>query len=191
MPGTLQSALLFLVQTLFDIYLIVLFTRVILVYVRANYFNPLTQFIVKCTDFIVKPLKRIVPNYNNIEFASILLFILLEMIKILLLNFLEIGAANLLGLFVLAMGDGIKLIIQFFTYAIIIQALISWFPNPSPLNHILYQITSPVMRPIQKMVPPIGGFDISPIPALILLQLLIIVLVNPIMSAGLNLAYHP
>ena len=184
-----SEGMLFLVNTLFDIYLFILIVRVILGYVRSDYFNPITQFVVRMTDFIVKPLRRIIPNFHGVELSSVLLIILLELIKFLLISALTFGLPNIGGLIILAFGDMLAMFIRVFIYAIILQAIISWVQPQSPINYTLYQFTSPIMRPFQRLIPPIGGFDISPIPAIIVLQLLIIILVNPIMELGTRGAF--
>lgn len=189
MPNTLNTALLYLINTVFDLYLIILVIRIILVWIRADYFNPLVQFIIKCTDFIVKPMRRLIPNVDRLETASVVLVLILEVVKFSLVALLAYGIPTIPGLLLLAIGDMIKLILQTFFYAILVQAILSWIQPRSPMSFVLYQFTSPIMRPLQRVIPPVGGIDISPIPALIILQLLIIVLVNPIMGLGLGLAF--
>ena len=157
--GTMSNAGLFLVTTLFDLYLLVLVVRLILAYSRANYFNPVTQVIIKLTQPLVAPLRKVIPNYKGIEFATLLLIIVFEIIKILLIR------------------HTLKLILNTFFYAILIQVLLSWIqPGNTPATQLLSQITAPIMRPMHRLVPPIGGMDLSPIPALIILQLLVILL---------------
>ncbi|HLB42798.1 MAG TPA: YggT family protein [Gammaproteobacteria bacterium] len=184
MSSTLNAALQFLLKTIFDLYLTILVIRIILVYVRANYFDPITQFIVKLTDFLVKPLRYLVPNFRRFEWSSILLVLVLELIKFTLLSMITFGVFNIVGLLLLTVGDTLNLIIQVFFYAILIQAILTWVQPGSLLNHLLYQFTAPIMQPFQRIIPHIGGVDISPIPALITLQLLNIILVNPMLTAG-------
>jgi YggT family protein len=179
---------LFLINTLFDLYLFVFIMRIILVYTGANYFNPFTQFIVKLTDFLVVPLRRLIPNMGRIETSSILLILILEILKFYLVSSLSFGNPNVIGIIILALSDMLKLLIMTFFYAIILQAILSWIQPYAPINRILHQITAPIMRPLQRIIPPVGGFDISPIPALIGLQLLIILLINPLMAFGLSVA---
>lgn len=187
MPNTLNTALLFLVNTLFDLYLIILIVRIILVWVGSDYFNPMVQFVVKCTDFIVKPLRRVIPNAGRLECASIILVLAIELIKFFFVSLLAFGLPNIAGLLILSIGDTIKLIIQTFFYAVLFQAILSWIQPRSPVNYLLYQFTSPIMRPLHRVIPPVGGVDISPIPALIILQLLIILVVGPMMDVGLRM----
>lgn len=188
MSEPIRAALLFLINTLIDLYLYVLIIRIILVWTHANYFNPFVQFIVKLTDFIVKPLRRYLPNYKGIEVASIAVIVLLEFFKFILIFLITVGFIHISGLFLLVIGDLLKLVIQIFSFAIIAAAVLSWVQPYSPLSHTLMQFTAPIMRPIQRVIPPIGGVDISPIPALIILQLLLILIVNPIMTYGAMLA---
>ncbi len=189
MPDTGRAALLFLINTLFDLYIFVLIVRLVLVYVGANYFDPTTQFITKLTDFLIRPLRKIIPNYGRIEFSTLIVVIVLELIKFLAISSITFGLPNIVGLFILAFADALKLLIQTFFYAILLQAIMSWIQPYSPMNQMLYQFTSPIMRPFRRIIPPIGGIDISPIAALIILQLLIILLVNSLMSMGLRVAF--
>jgi YggT family protein len=189
MTDTLSSGLLFLTTTIIDLYLFVLVIRLMLAFVGANYFNPLTQGIIKVTDFIIKPMRRFIPNVRRIEVSTLVLIIFLEMCKFFFIALFSMGVPNIIGLFILAIGGTTKLLIDAMFYAILFQAILSFIQPMSPINYLLQQFTSPIMRPIQRFVPPIGGFDISPIPAMIGLQLLTILLVNPIMSAGLGVAY--
>ena len=188
MSNTLQAAALFLINTLFDLYLFILVIRIILVYVGANYFDPITQFIVKFTDFVVKPLRRFLPNIKRFELSSVVLLLVLQLIKFVIITNLAIGMPSITSLVLLAVGDTLKLIIQTFFYAILLQVILSWVQPYSPVSRVLNQFTSPIMNPLHRIIPTVGGMDITPIPALILLQLLNIIIVNPIMSLGLGVA---
>lgn len=188
MSNSLHAALLFLINTVFDLYLFVLVVRIVLVYVRSNYFEPVTQFVVKLTDFLVTPLRRIIPNIGRFETASIILLLVLELIKFLLISSLSIGIPNILGLFILAFADAIKIILTTFFYAIILQAIISWFQPYSPVGRVLNQFTAPIMQPLRRIIPTVGGIDITPIPAIILIQLTIMLLVDPLMVLGVSVA---
>ncbi len=185
-----MQGLLFLINTLFDLFLFILVIRLILAWSGAHYFDPITQFVVRITDFVVKPLRRILPNIKQVETSTLVLIFVLELIKFSSIALLSVGTPQVLGLFVLAFADMIKLFIQTFFYAILVQALMSWVQPNSPMNNVLYQITAPLMRPIQRVVPLIGGMDISPIPAMILLQLLLIIFITPLMSFGLSLTFN-
>ncbi len=181
---SIYNAFLFLIQTLFDLYLFVLVLRALLAFAGANYFDPITQFIIRCTAFIVNPLRRILPNYRRIEISTLVIILSLELIKYTLIGVLSFKAVSMSGLLILSFADTLKLILQTLFYAIILQAILSWVQPNSPVNLLLYKINAPIMRPIQRVIPPIGGMDITPIPAMILLQLLMIMIVNPLMATG-------
>lgn len=180
----IHDGVLFLIQTIFDLYVFVLVLRVLLGIAGANYFDPVIQFIVRCTGFIVNPVRRVIPNYRRIEVSTIIIILGFEIIKFTLMGLLNFNMLSVNGILILSLADGLKLILQTFFYAIILQVILSWVQPDSPVNRLLYQVTAPLMRPIQRVIPPIGGIDISPIPAMILLQFMMIMIVNPLMSAG-------
>lgn len=189
MVEPIRASLLFLINTLFDVYSFILIVRIFLVYSGAHYFDPITQFVTRFTNFIIKPMKRIFPNYHRIELASIILIFTLEIVKFLLLAFLlRAYLPPFISIVILACGDFLKLILLTLFYAILLQAILSWIQPYSLLSQSLFYITSPVLRPIQRYIPPLGGFDLSPLIALLVLQLLIILLASPLIAEGLNRA---
>ncbi|HSW68700.1 MAG TPA: YggT family protein [Gammaproteobacteria bacterium] len=177
MSGNFENAGLFLIKSIFELYLLILMVRLILAFASANYFNPLTQFIVKLTQPLVNPLRRVIPNYRRIEFSTLVLIIVFELLKITLLFALSVGIPDFFMLLMLSVLESLKLLLKILFYAILIQAVMSWFQMAdTPVTDVLRQITSPILRPLRRMVPPISGFDITPIPALIILQLCIMLL---------------
>ena len=191
MSSSINNAGLFLVNTIFDLYLLILMARIILAWARADYLNPLTQIILKLTQPIITPIRRFIPNIGGIEISTLLVFLVLAVFKFFLIGIIAFGLfANVLGLLILACTDILKLFFNTLFYAILLQAIMSWVqPGYSPIARTLDLITSPIMRPIQRFVPSVGGFDLSPIPALIILQLCIIILVTPMTSVGLRAAF--
>lgn len=187
--SSMNEALLFLITTLFELYLFILVIRVLLALAGANYFDPITQFIVRCTDFIVKPLRRIIPNVRRVELSTLTLIVGIELVKVSLIASLTMPSLAFSGLCLVALAETIKLFLQTMLYAIILQAILSWVQANSPVNDLLYKITAPIMRPIQRVCPVVGGMDISPIPAIILLQLMIILIVNPLLQAGYGVSF--
>jgi len=191
MPSPISAAGLFLINVLFDLYLLVLMVRLILCLAKANYFNPVTQAIIKITQPIVGPIRRIIPNIRNFETSTLVIILLVEIIKYSLITLIVTGfPASILGLLLLAAADGLKLLLDTFFYAILLQGILSWMhAGYSPISQVLLQITSPIMRPLQRIMPLVGGFDLSPIPALILLQLLTILLIKPLMAVGAGMSF--
>lgn len=177
MSGSLTNAGLFLVNTLFDLYLFILCIRLLLAWVRADYFNPMTHFVIKLTEPVITPLRRIVANRGNLEMSTLSFILFLEIIKFLLISLFFDSMPDFTTLLLLAISSTLKLILSTFFYAILLQAILSWIqPGYSPITQILAQLSSPILRPLQRLVPPVAGFDITAIPALIILQLLIILL---------------
>lgn len=189
--GSLQAAGLFLVNTLFDLYLFVLMLRVMLSAVGAHYFNPISQFVIKLTDPIVAPLRRVIRNFKKIETATLLIILLLQLLKYFLIGWMTIGfSMNVLGLGILAIVDSLKLVLDIFFYAILLQAILSWLHTAyTPLSVVLTQLTTPILRPFQRVVPLVSGIDLSPLVALIVLQLITIIVVKPLIILGTTIAF--
>lgn len=192
MNSPINQALVFLINTLFDIYTMIVMLRLLFQLVRADFYNPLSQFIVKITNPLLKPLRRVIPGYAGIDFASVFLLLLLVWIKLTALLFIQIGIVpDILGLLVWSLGDLLTLLLDVYFYAILIQILLSWVMPSGQYNPIisaLYSLTNPVLSRARRIIPPISGFDISPIPVMILLKLLVILLANPVVQYGTFLA---
>jgi YggT family protein len=190
MPDPIHTAGLFLVNTLFDLYIFVLMVRILLVAVHADFFNPLSQFIIKLTKGVIVPLRRVIPNFKNIELASVLLLLILECVKFTLLGLIADNSINYAGIVVLATADALKALVNLIFYAILIQAIMSWINQGyNAVSAIIAKITAPIMRPFRRTIPPIGGIDVSPIAVMLLLQLIIILFISPLLSLGWQMAF--
>jgi YggT family protein len=187
MTGSLQDGLIFLIKTVIDLYLFVLIIRFLLAYTRADYFNPLTQLVVRLSNPIIVPVRKIIPNVHDIELSSLLLIYLINLLKFTLIGLMGGFMINISGLFLIALADVLHLFIQTLTVALILYVVMSWVQPFSPMQRILQQIVSPLVAPFQRLIPPVAGFDLSIIPAFIVLQLFSIVLVTPLMQWGLQL----
>lgn len=189
MSATLITALHYLVDTVFGLYLFVLMIRLLLAFVHADYFNPVTQFVVRITDFIVKPIKKIIPNAWHIEWATVFLILVLEGGKCFLDLMLGLGfTPNLFGVMLFTLADTLRLVLNTLFYAILFLAILSFIQPFSPVYRLLQQITYPLTAPFRRIIPPIGGIDLSPIPVLILIQLLSIILISPLFNLGATFA---
>ena len=187
MVSPIIHAALFLVQVLFDLYISIVMLRFLLQLVRADFYNPVSQFLIKMTNPILVPLRRIIPGYAGLDIASILLIILLQMIKLSLLFALQSGQFPFLpGLSLWAFGEMIKLLLNIYFYAILISVILSWVsPNlHHPVVAILFRLTDPVLTRFQKIIPVIAGIDISPIIAIIAIKLTQILIGDPISITG-------
>jgi len=163
-----MNPFIFLIDILFQLYATALLIRVILQWVRADFYNPISQFIVKITDPLVLPLRKIIPGFGGIDAATLILAILIIAIKVILVY----QTVDPLAIGALALGQTIILVISVFLYSIIIQAILSWV-NPDPYNpavSLLNSLTQPILNPFKKLMPPVSGMDISPIFAIITLM---------------------
>src|SRR5262245_37411131 len=117
MSGTSLNAILFLISTLFDLYTFVLIIRLIFAWLGAEYNHPVTQFVVRFTSFIVKPLKKFLPDIRGVETSTIVLIIIVEALKYFVITVLSFGLPNFAGLLILAIGDSIRLILEMLSLA--------------------------------------------------------------------------
>lgn len=174
MNSYFTNPLEFIISTLFSLYILAVMLRFLLGMVRADFYNPVSQFLVKITNPLLIPLRKIIPGTGKIDVAAIILMLLLQLIMLAIIVALRGVTPPLLGLLLTAIGTLVILAINVFLFAIIVQVIISWV-NPgsyNPVNGLLSSLTAPVMRPIQRLLPPMSGIDLSPLFALIGLQVL-------------------
>ena len=169
-----DNPIIFLIETLFDLYIIVLMLRFILQQVRADFYNPISQFIVKATSPLVNPARRLIPGVGGIDLATIIVVIVFIALKIYIIALLSGYTPGLVALLLTGIRDFITLTLNIFIFAIIIHAILSWInPDPyNPVSGILYSITKPVLQPFRSIIKPIGGLDLTPLIALIALMFL-------------------
>jgi len=171
-----QGAFLFLLYYAFDVYIFLVLTRFILQLVRADFYNPLSQFVVKATNPPLKPLRKLIPGFGGVDVASLVLVVALVIIKILTLVFFQTGSLAIAPIQLLATGlhQLASLMLSYIFWTILARVILSWVsPDPyNPLVRVIVQITEPVMAPARKLLPPMGGFDLSPIIVLLAIQFL-------------------
>jgi len=169
-----DNPFIFLIDTLFSVYIAIMLLRFILQQVGADFYNPISQFIVKATQPLVVPARQFIPSIKKVDTATLLLVLLLILIKLVLIFSIAGYQFNGIQLLFRALFDLISLTFDVFIVALFIQAILSWVnPDPyHPVSSLLRSLTSPVLRPIQKNIPPIGGIDLSTLVALIALMFL-------------------
>ncbi|MBA6413562.1 YggT family protein [Parahaliea sp. F7430] len=179
----------YLLQTAISLYLLAMLLRLVLQLVRADFYNPISQFLVKITNPLVLPLRRVLPNVARLDLASLSLALLLQILaiaSILLLNGLPLP--NPFVLIVWGFIGLLSLLVNIYFFALLAVIILSWIaPNSnSPALLLLHQITEPVMAPFRKMLPPMGGMDFSPIIVFILINVIQIALRHMAVGAGLH-----
>lgn len=154
------------IQTFFNLFLIAVLLRFLLQIARADFYNPISQFLVKVTNPVLKPLRRVIPGALGIDFASIVLALIVEMITIaailLVFGFRPPGPVVLLVWSVLGC---IAMVVNIYYIAILASIILSWVAMGSynPTIVLVNQLAEPVLAPFRKLLPPIGGLDLSPI----------------------------
>lgn len=191
--GYLSQAFVYLIQVLFNLYILAIMLRFLLQVTRADFYNPISQFLVKVTNPPVILLRKIIPGLWGIDLASVLLLMVLQTLEIFLIG-KPVGSSMVPGLIhgatihpgalaILALADLISLVLYVFLITTFVRIIISWI-NPhgghNPAMGLITSLSEPVMAPARRYVPPISGMDLSPIAVFIVLQLLLILLVQPL-----------
>jgi YggT family protein len=172
----------FLISTLFGLYILAVMLRFLLALVRADFYNPLSQFLVKITSPLLIPLRRLIPSIGRVDTSALVLMLILQMTALLLIVSLRGGEFSLFGLLVLSFAELLGLFLNVMLFAILIQVIISWI-NPGSYNPavaVLYSLTEPVLGPFRRLIPPVSGIDFSPLLALIAIQLIKMLLLPPL-----------
>lgn len=176
-----MAAINYLLGFFFDALLMVLVIRVWLQLVRADFYNPLSQFVVKVTNPIVIPFRRIIPGLGGIDLATLLLAYFVGVLKFIVIPMLNGGPfdplpAMFIGLLYLIKQTGFLLFVL-----MLVMAIMSWVVQGyNPTQVILHQLTDPFLKPIRKIIPPIGGLDLSILAAFLLLNVVNIMLSSSI-----------
>ncbi|KLV05150.1 MULTISPECIES: YggT family protein [Photobacterium] len=158
-----MNALGFLVSTLFDLFIMVVLLRIWLQWVRADFYNPFSQFIVKATQPIVGPLRRLIPSIGSLDMATLLLAYLLSMAKFVVLQ-LVLGGGLLLTPEYLWVGalSLLKAAGGLVFWVLLLRAILSWVSQGrSPIEYVMHQLTEPMTAPIRRVIPSMGGLDLS------------------------------
>ncbi|MGE8187817.1 YggT family protein [Pseudomonas sp. NPDC086278] len=170
----LNDAAIFIIKTLGSLYLLIVLMRFILQLVRANFYNPLCQFIVKATQPLLKPLRRVIPSMFGLDMSSLVLALIIQMLLIAVILALKGFMVDWVLLVPWALIALFSLFLNIIFYAMIISVILSWVAPGShnPGAELVGQITEPVLAPFRRIIPNLGGLDISPIFAFIVIQLL-------------------
>jgi len=170
----LNDAAIFIIKTLGSLYLLIVLMRFILQLVRANFYNPLCQFIVKATQPLLQPLRRVIPSMFGLDMSSLVLALIIQMVLIAVILALKGFVVDWVLLVPWALIALFSLFLNILFYAMIISVILSWVAPGShnPGAELVAQITEPVLAPFRRIIPSLGGLDISPIFAFIVIQLL-------------------
>ena len=184
--GYFSDAGLFLVDTVLGLYILIILLRFLFHLTDADFYNPISQFIVKASNPLLSRLRRVVPELWGIDFAAVVLLIMLEGARIGITALLVGRTPQLSGVFVLSIAELLKLAVYVMVVSIFIRALLSWISmgRSHPILQLLYSFTEPLMAPARRILPAMGGLDLSPIIVFIVLMLILKLLVQPLLDLG-------
>ncbi|MDQ6880724.1 MAG: YggT family protein [Pseudomonadota bacterium] len=150
--------------------------RMYMQYQRVPFANPVGRFVFALTDWLVLPLRRVVPSRGRVDIASIVGAFLIELVQFVLL-WLMVGRATAVAVLpVLALFGLVRLVISGLTGLVIVYAILSWVQSDSPLVALIDRLCAPLLRPFRRYIPLVGGIDLSPLALLVLLQVAAIML---------------
>lgn len=178
MMGSPTNAFAFLIQTLVHLYLVVIMLRVLLEATRADFYNPVVQILVRLTDPLVRPVAKLVPNAGRINMAAIIVLYVIQLLGLLLVAMISGRNPDPLVLALLSVRELLRMLLTLYIILIIIGVILSWVGHNvrHPFVPLVFQLTDPVLAPIRRVLPSLGGLDLSPLVALIGIQFLIILL---------------
>lgn len=173
-----SASLIYLISTITDLYVTAILLRLLLQWVKADFYNPLSQFLVKVTNPVLVPARRLIPSAGKLDTASVVVMLLLELLQLVFISLLSKTDFGFQFLLLFAVRKLLIALLLTYFVLIIARVIVSWFANQSrhPLIPLLYQLTDPVLRPINKVLPSLGGVDLSPLIALIALRALLLLL---------------
>ncbi|MBX9912584.1 MAG: YggT family protein [Pseudomonadaceae bacterium] len=185
----LNQAALYVLQTIGSLYLMIVLLRFILQLVRADFYNPLSQFAVRATQPLLKPLRRIIPSVAGLDVASLLLALLVQLVLTALTLLLVYGTTGTpVQMLIWSLIGVTALFVNIFFYALIISVILSWVAQGShnPAAMLVNQLCEPLLMPFRRLLPSLGGLDLSPIFAFMAIKLLdMLVIQNMVKMTGM------
>ncbi|MEZ9574630.1 YggT family protein [Vibrio sp. 10N.261.55.F4] len=168
-----MNSMSFLISTVFDLYIMVVILRIWLQASRADFYNPFSQFIVKATQPVVAPLRRVIPSIGSLDLATVVFAYVLCVLKFVALNLIISGGAAVFDISFLIFGalSLLKATGGLIFWVLLIRAILSWVSQGrSPIEYVFHQLTEPMLVPIRRILPDMGGFDLSVLVLFIVLQ---------------------
>lgn len=172
-------------------YLTIVLLRFLLQLARADFYNPISQFAVKATNPLLRPLRRFIPGWGGIDGAALVLAVIIQAITFFLILVAlngSIPAINPLTLLSWSILNVLDLIVKIYFWSVIAVVVVSWIAPQSghPAIQLVAQITEPVMRPVRSLMPSLGGLDLSPIIVFLILNVVSVVIDHMKLAAGMG-----
>ena len=180
------NAIIFLFGTLVTFYTYLLVCRFLLQLLKVNFFNPISQSIVRITDPPLRIIRLAIPGTKRYDFSALVLVFILQLLYIALIPLFLQQNINFLGIFFIAFANTLNKILNFLTFTILAYVIMSWLSHGryNPLLDIIDSISSPVLAKTRKILPPMAGLDFSPMLTIILLQLFVMLVIIPLRDFG-------
>jgi YggT family protein len=179
-----------LINVLFGALIALIVLRVLLQCVRANFYNPVCQFLYKMTNPVLMPLRKVIPAWRNLDIAGVLLAWLLTAIELGLLYVVVGQRLGLIGLGVMALADLVDFVLMLYFGLILVRVFLSFVSveRSNPIVPLIVQLTDPVLKPLRRYIPAVASLDLSPMAAMLIIMLARVLIVAPILDFGLRLA---
>jgi YggT family protein len=180
----MTDPVVFLINTLCSLYILAVLLRFLLQYCGSDFYNPISQFLIKITHPPLKILRRFIPSVRKIDTASLVLVFGLQMLVYFFISVLKGISIGLAALTILSIAELLELLINIFIYAVFARALLSWIRPDGfdAASSILTSLTEPLLATCRKFIPDMGGIDLSPLAVLLFLQLAKMVILPPLHS---------
>ena len=177
---------LFLIDAALGFYILIVIFRFLLQMTRADFYNPLSQFVVKASNPALAPLRRVIPGLAGIDLAAVILLMVLESLRLALLALLMGHVPNVLGLVILSLGELLKLAAYIVIFSIFVRAILSWFSSGRghPMVRLLGSFTEPILAPARRLMPATAGLDLAPVIVFIALTVFLKLIVQPLLDTG-------
>ncbi len=187
--GYFSNAGVFLIDSVFGLYICAVLLRLLFQIVRADFYNPLCQAIVTVTNPVLRPLRRYIPALFTLDTSSVLLILALQLLNTYLVALLVGITPKLLGLLVVAIAEVANKTVWIFLGAVVVQIVLSWVApgGYNPVIGVINALSEPLLRPARRLLPPLGGLDFSPMVVVIGLNLLLMLAVAPLRDVGYSL----
>ena len=176
------NPIIFLIRIVFEFYLLAIMLRFLFQWIRADFYNPISQFIVRITNPPLIPLRKVIPGVGGVDMAALVLLLTIALIQLFTISLLSGFIPTTLMLFARSIADLIELFLNIYFFSILVQVILSWVaPHQyNPVVALIHQLNDPLMRPLRKIMPQMGGFDFTPMIAIILIQLSKMILLPPL-----------
>lgn len=168
------NPLAFILESIIELYAMVVLLRFVFQWHRMDFHNPVSQFVLKATNPLLRPLRKVVPGFAGQDVASLVLILVLLWLKNILIQLLFVHQAAWLASIWFAMIDSIVLLLNLYLFTILVEVIMSWVTSSgyNPLAALLYKMNQPVLGPVRRAMPDLGGIDLSPLIVLLVIQAL-------------------